>query len=124
VPGEDLPVLYREADVFVYPSLFEGFGLPILEAMACETPVVTSNTSSMPEIAGQAALLVDPLDVDQIKQAMQAVLSRADLAATLVERGSEWINHFTWHETARRVAAVYQAVLSQRHGSFRNDTPS
>jgi glycosyltransferase involved in cell wall biosynthesis len=124
VPEEDLPVLYREADIFVYPSLSEGFGLPILEAMACGTPVVTSNTSSMPEVAGQAALLVDPLDVDQIKQAIHTILTRTDLASALVERGSEWIKHFTWHETARRVAAVYQAVLSQRHASFRNDRPS
>jgi glycosyltransferase involved in cell wall biosynthesis len=74
VPDEDLPALYNGADLFCFPSLYEGFGLPVLEAMACGTPVVTSNTSSLPEVAGEAALLVDPYDVEAIAAAMRRVL--------------------------------------------------
>ena len=80
VPEEDLPALYREAAVFVYPSLYEGFGLPILEAMACGTPVVTSNTSSLPEVAGDAALLIDPVQTDQIQHALHSIISQTELA--------------------------------------------
>jgi glycosyltransferase involved in cell wall biosynthesis len=113
VPEEDLPALYREAGVFVYPSLYEGFGLPILEAMACGTPVVTSNTSSMPEVAGDAALLVDPVQTDQIQHALSSIISQAELAVQLSERGRQRAKQFTWASTARNVMTVYRHVLKR-----------
>ena len=87
IPEEDLTSLYNGADLFVFPSLYEGFGLPVLEAMACGTPVVTSNTSSLPEVAGEAALLVDPYDVDAIAEAMRSALSDPKLAEELRDKG-------------------------------------
>jgi glycosyltransferase involved in cell wall biosynthesis len=99
VPIETLAVLYRLAAVFVFPSLYEGFGLPPLEAMACGTPVVTSNASSMPEIVGEAAFLVDPYDVDSIADGMRQVLTRPDLRATLVERGFERAKMYSWEQS-------------------------
>ena len=91
--------------------LTEGFGLPVLEAMACGTPVVTSNTSSLPEVAGDAALLVDPYDVRQIAQAMWLVLSQPALAAELRARGLARAAQFTWERTARETIAVYERVV-------------
>lgn len=111
IPEEDLPALYNAADLFVFPSLYEGFGLPVLEAMACGTPVVTSNTSSLPEVAGDAALLVDPYDVEAIAAAMQRILSVSDLAADLRQRGLERAKQFTWEKTARETIKVYERVL-------------
>jgi len=111
VAEEDLPALYNGADLFVFPSLYEGFGLPVLEAMACGTPVVTSNTSSLPEVAGEAALLVAPTDVKAIAAAMQRVLSEPDLAAELRRRGLERASQFSWERTARETLAVYERVL-------------
>ena len=87
VEDEHLPALYAGADLFAFPSLYEGFGLPVLEAMACGTPVVTSNASSLPEVAGDAAILVDPHDVEQIVNAMRLVLTQPALAAALREKG-------------------------------------
>jgi glycosyltransferase involved in cell wall biosynthesis len=113
VPDEDLPAIYSGADLFVFPSLYEGFGLPVLEAMACGTPVVTSNSSSLPEVAGEAALLVDPTDVDGLVHAMRRVLSDPDLAADLRQRGLERAKGFTWERTARETLAVYKKVLGQ-----------
>lgn len=107
----DLPALYNGADLFVFPSLYEGFGLPVLEAMACGTPVVTANRSSLPEVAGDAALLVDPEDVEAIAAAMQRLLSDPALAADLRQRGLERAAQFTWERTARETVAVYEQVL-------------
>ena len=114
VADDDLPGLYSAADLFVFPSLYEGFGLPVLEAMACGTPVVTSNSSSLPEVAGDAAILVDPFDVDQIANAMWLVLSQPDLAAALSEKGLARAAQFTWERTARETIAVYERVLDPR----------
>lgn len=111
VPDELLPALYRNADVFVYASLYEGFGLPILEAMACGTPVITSNVSAMPEVAGDAALLVDPRSVDQLAQAILAVVSRPDVAQSLRQRGLARAAQFTWSKTAEETLQVYQKAL-------------
>jgi glycosyltransferase involved in cell wall biosynthesis len=111
VADEHLPALYAGADLFAFPSLYEGFGLPVLEAMACGAPVVTSNTSSLPEVAGDAALLVDPTDVRQIAQAMWLVLSQPALAAELRARGLARAAQFTWKRTARETIAVYERVL-------------
>ena len=114
VEDEHLPALYAGADLFAFPSLYEGFGLPVLEAMACGTPVVTSNASSLPEVAGDAALLVDPYDVEQIAQAMWLVLSQPALAAALREKGLARAAQFSWERTARETIAVYERVLAGR----------
>lgn len=114
VPEPDLPALYCGADLFVFPSIYEGFGLPVLEAMACGTPVITSNTSSLPEVAGEAAILVDPYNIQQIAQAMQQVLTNPELAADLRQRGLENAAKYSWERTARETVAVYQRVLENR----------
>jgi len=107
VADEDLPALYSMAEVFAFPSLYEGFGLPPLEAMACETPVVASNVSSLPEVLGDAALSVDPLDVPTLAQAMLRVLNDAALRAALVRRGVAQARKFTWEQAAGKLLEVY-----------------
>lgn len=110
VADDDLPALYGAASVFVYPSLFEGFGLPVLEAMACGAPVVCSNASSLPEVAGDAALMVAPHDTAGLAAAMQRVLSDAELRDRLSALGLAQARRFTWEEAARQTAAVYGRV--------------
>ncbi len=110
VPDDDLVALYNAADLFVYPSLFEGFGIPPLEAMSCGTPVVTSNASSLPEVVGDAALLVNPLDVEALARAIVDALTDPDLHARLAARGLERAKLFSWETTARTIAAVYREV--------------
>jgi glycosyltransferase involved in cell wall biosynthesis len=117
VPDQDLVPLYNAATLFVYPSLYEGFGLPVLEAMACGTPVVTSNLSSLPEVAGEAALLADPSDVHDLAAQMARVLEDPQLARRLSEQGLERARAFSWQETARRVIEIYAQVLSQESNS-------
>ena len=107
---EDLPALYRTADLFVFPSLYEGFGLPPLEAMACGTPVVTSNVSSLPEVVGDAGLIVDPMDIDALASAMSRVLQDSRLRQQLVERGLVRAAEFTWLRAANQLREVYQRV--------------
>jgi glycosyltransferase involved in cell wall biosynthesis len=106
VGEQEKVVLLGGAEALVYPSLYEGFGLPVLEAMACGTPVVTSDVSALPEIAGDAALLVDPRDPEAIASAMRRILGDEDLRRDLAERGSSRAAGFTWEETARRTAGV------------------
>ena len=108
VPQEDLPALLSGARLFVFPSLYEGFGLPVLEAMACGTPVVCSNVSSLPEVAGDAALLVDPLDVEGMAEAMNRLLQDEGLRAELVERGYRQVRRFSWERCARATLAVLE----------------
>lgn len=103
VPDDDLPALLTAADLFVFPSLYEGFGFPVLEAMACETPVVSSNASSLPEVTGDAALLVPPEDTGALAAAMRQVLSDAALRQALVQRGREQAAEFTWERCASEV---------------------
>jgi glycosyltransferase involved in cell wall biosynthesis len=114
VAGADLPALYSAADLFVYPSLYEGFGLPLVEAMACGTPVITSNVSAMPEVVGDAAVLVSPDDVASIADAMETVLGDSSLRATLVEAGLVRSRAFRWEETARVIARVFNTVGEAR----------
>ncbi len=112
LPDEDLPALLSGALAFVYPSLYEGFGIPVLEAGACGVPVITSNTSSLPEVAGDAAILVDPHDVDAIADAMDRVLTDDALRAELVRRGHENVKRFSWEKCARETLAVLLEAAS------------
>jgi glycosyltransferase involved in cell wall biosynthesis len=114
IADEDLPALYSAADLFVYPSLYEGFGIPPLEAMACGTPVVTANVSSLPEVVGDAALTVNPLEVEEISTAMERVLTDATLRQTLSKRGLERAKEFTWERMARLTVEVYQSMTSEQ----------
>lgn len=103
--------LIAGCELFVYPSLYEGFGLPVLEALASGIPTVTGNLSSLPEVAGDAALLVDPTDVAALAAAMRAILSNPALAAELRRKGPEQAAKFTWQHTAEQTTAVYQALV-------------
>ncbi len=111
VPMETLAVLYRLADVFVFPSLYEGFGLPPLEAMASGAPVVTSNVSSLPEVVGDAALLVDPYDPDSIAGGIRQVLTEPDLRASLRARGLSRAQQYSWQRSIEQVHQIYYDVL-------------
>ncbi len=111
VPADDLPALYGGADLFVYPSLLEGFGLPVLEAMRCGAPVLTSTVSSLPEVAGDAALLVDPHDPAALTDALARVAGAADLRAELIARGLRRAELFYWKLTAELTLRVYRSLL-------------
>jgi glycosyltransferase involved in cell wall biosynthesis len=113
IPDEDLPAFYSAAACFVYPSLFEGFGLPVLEAMACGTPVVTSDRGALAELVGDAAMVVDPTSVEALADAMTRVLTDAPLAADLGRRGFERSRRFSWRETARRTLEVYREAVGR-----------
>jgi glycosyltransferase involved in cell wall biosynthesis len=110
LPEQTLAVMYRLAGVFVFPSLYEGFGLPPLEAMASGTPVVTSNVSSLPEVAGDAAVLVDPYDPQSIADGIYSVLSNETLRAELRRKGLARARQFSWEQSVRRVWDIYQEV--------------
>jgi glycosyltransferase involved in cell wall biosynthesis len=99
---------------FVYPSLFEGFGLPPVEAMACGTPVVTSNVSSLPEVTGDAALLVDPLDQSSIESALLKIVGDEALRARLREQGIQQAKRFTWREAAEKTLQLYREAFEAR----------
>lgn len=111
VPDDDLPALYGGATALVYPSLVEGFGLPVLEAMRCATPVLTSRTSSLPEVAGEAALYVDPASVDEMAAALQRLAAQNDLRTEMIERGQSRASLFSWESTARETLKVYEELL-------------
>jgi glycosyltransferase involved in cell wall biosynthesis len=110
----DLPALYSGAVCCVFPSLYEGFGLPVLEAMACGTPVVTSNLSSLPEVAGDAALLVDPYQIEAIVNAIQQLIDDTTLRQTLIEKGQQRAGQFTWAKSARQLRQIYTTLLDER----------
>jgi glycosyltransferase involved in cell wall biosynthesis len=110
VPDQELPALLSGALAFVFPSLYEGFGLPVLEAMACGTPVVCSNTSSLPEVAGEAALMVDPQDTGALAEALWRIVSDVGLRRTLVERGGERVKRFSWRLCGQEVLKVLETV--------------
>jgi glycosyltransferase involved in cell wall biosynthesis len=113
LPEETLAVMYRLAGVFVFPSLYEGFGLPPLEAMASGTPVVTSNVSSLPEVAGDAAVLVDPYDPQAIADGIYRVLTDETLRRDMVHKGIARAGQFSWEQSVRRVRAIYGEVAAQ-----------
>ena len=115
VPESDLPALYSGATCFVYPSIFEGFGLPPLEAMQCGAPVVIGNQTSLPEVVGDAALAVDPFDVEAIARAIEELLNKPALRDELRVKGLARAKMFDWQETARRTLGVYEQVAKVQH---------
>jgi glycosyltransferase involved in cell wall biosynthesis len=112
VPEADLPALYSGAMLFVFPSLYEGFGLPVLEAMACGTPVVCSNSSSLPEVAGDAALLADPMHTEALASAICLALKDESLRQEMQERGLRQAQRFSWKQTAQSSLEVYRTGLA------------
>ncbi len=114
VPAEDLVVLYNMADVLLHPSLYEGFGLTVLEAMRCGTPVVTTDTSSLPEVAGKAAFTVPPLNVEQMADTVYNVLVNEELRKGMVEEGFRQEAKFSWERAARETLDVYREVHGEK----------
>jgi glycosyltransferase involved in cell wall biosynthesis len=113
VPFETLRCFYQSAAAFVFPSRYEGFGLPPLEAMACGAPVVTSNASSLPEIVGDAAILVNPENVFDIAHGIKDALVDPALRAGLIHRGREQASRYSWARTAKQVLEIYQEAAAQ-----------
>ncbi|MDD3532284.1 MAG: glycosyltransferase family 1 protein [Candidatus Shapirobacteria bacterium] len=110
VPDEDLALLYSGASVFVYPSLYEGFGMPIVEAQACGCPVLTSNVSSMPEAAGQGAILVNPQDNNEIVQSLEKIITNRSFRKNLIKKGKENADRFSWKESAQKILRVIKSL--------------
>ncbi|MGL4911986.1 MAG: glycosyltransferase family 4 protein [Romboutsia sp.] len=107
-----LPILYNASDVFVYPSLYEGFGLPPLEAMSCKTPVISSNITSIPEVTENAALLINPNNSEEISKALIKVLSNSNFRDSLIQKGYEKSLHFSWRQTAIQTLNAYKTIYS------------
>jgi glycosyltransferase involved in cell wall biosynthesis len=112
VAQQDLPLFYGGADLFVFPSLYEGFGLPILEAMKCGCPVVAADNTSLPEVAGDAALLVNAEDEAGMADAMRAILEDPSVRERCVSRGRERVKHFSWEASARATLDIYRSLVS------------
>ncbi len=113
VPDDDLVKLYNVADIFVYPSLYEGFGLPPLEAMACGCPVITSNTSSLPEVVGDAGIMVDPLDTNSLYREMDEILSDDNLKNMLMKKSLQRAQMFNWRRTAKETWDIYEEIYKR-----------
>ncbi|MBA3947389.1 MAG: glycosyltransferase family 4 protein [Herpetosiphonaceae bacterium] len=114
IPDVDLPVLYSLATAVAYPSLYEGFGFPALEALACGTPVIVANASSLPEVVGELGLLVEPYDTVAIRHAMERVLSEPGVTSTARMQGPAHVAHFTWERAAQQLLAVYRGTLEHK----------
>ena len=112
IPDEELPALYRGAEVFVYPSRFEGFGIPIIEAMACGTPVVASRSSCLPEVADGAAVMVDPENAEGLAVALEQGLCDETLRSNLQARGRARAAQYTWRRAAEQLLGVYEKVMA------------
>lgn len=123
VPDEELPFIYDRARVFLYLSLFEGFGLPPLEAMACGIPVITSNTTSLPEVVGDAGITVNPTDIGAVELALKQVLSDPTLATRMKEAGRSRARLFSWDATARQTLEIYQQIYKKGKGELLKRTP-
>lgn len=109
----EMPLLYNAATLLAYPSLYEGFGLPVLEAMASGTPVVTSNTSSLPEVGDKAAIFVNPYDVNEMKVKIRQVMEDKELRKEAVKKGLEWVKNFSWKKCAEETVEVYRKVMGK-----------
>lgn len=114
VPEDDLIAIYNMATVFVFPSFYEGFGIPVLEGMACGLPVVTSNVSSMPEVGGDAAVYFDPYDEKDMAEKIRMVLDDKALRQQMVAKGLERVKEFSWEKCAREILKVYEEVLNNK----------
>jgi len=114
IPVSELPLWYNAAELFVYPSLYEGFGLPPLEAMACGTPVVTANTSSLPEVVGEAGLTVDPLDAEGLAETIRRALDDGALRREMKERGLQRAKGFSCTKAAQETVQVYRRAMECR----------
>jgi glycosyltransferase involved in cell wall biosynthesis len=114
VPWEDLPFLYNLAEIFVYPSFYEGFGLPPVESMACGCPVITSNTSSLPEVVGDAGILIDPRDKEGLSKAIHETITDDDLRRRMRTKGLQRAKRFSWERCARETLKVYEEVYEKR----------
>ena len=114
VSDEDLVKLYNTADIFVYPSLYEGFGLPPLEAMACGCPVITSNTSSLPEVVGDAGIMINPMDIDSLTTSMLKILTNPELKEEMGKKSLERAKMFSWKEAARETWKLYEDILDNK----------
>jgi glycosyltransferase involved in cell wall biosynthesis len=110
VSERELAEIYNAVDLFVFPSLYEGFGIPPLEAMACGTPVITSNTSSLPEVVGDAAIVVDPYDADKLVEEMYQLLTDDGLKKEMIRKGLKRSKMFSWDESARKTLRVYKEL--------------
>jgi glycosyltransferase involved in cell wall biosynthesis len=113
IESNDLPVLYSGSSLFLFPSLSEGFGMPVLEAMACGVPVITSNTSSLPEIAGNAARLINPSDTQALTQTIEELLENQDLMSELSARGLRQAEKFRWSTVAEKTMEIYERVYAE-----------
>jgi glycosyltransferase involved in cell wall biosynthesis len=113
IPRNQLPLLYSAADVFVFPSLYEGFGLPLVEAMACGCPIIASDATSIPEVVGKAGILFNPTDCPVLVKAIRDLLTDFELQADLAKRGLEQSEKFSWAVTANKTLDVYRDVLSK-----------
>ena len=111
---EELVLLYNAADILLAPSLYEGFGLTILEAMGCGTPTITSNVSSLPEVAGNAAVLVEPMDVDAIVEAVKQINNEPNYRQDLIDKGLARVKEFSWQKTAAQTADFYQQIVNNK----------
>ncbi|MBA7619372.1 D-inositol-3-phosphate glycosyltransferase [subsurface metagenome] len=121
----ELAPIYNQAEIFLYPSLYEGFGLPVLEAMACKVPVITSNVSSLPEVAGNAALMVNPYNEKQIYEAVLHLVDDENKRKQLINMGLENIKKFNWENTAKQTLNIYQQIYKKyRNGENINEMDS
>lgn len=113
IPLNDLPVFYNASELLVYPSFYEGFGLPPLEAMACGTPVIVSNLTSLPEVCYDAALMVDPYNIDELSYTMERVLSDSLLKLTMIQKGLIRSSHYSWEITANKTISAYNTMINK-----------
>jgi len=117
ISDEELAKVYNLASLFIYPSFYEGFGLPIVEAMACGTPVITSNVSSLPEVGGDAVIYVNPNDINDIKEKIQIVLNNEGLQKQMIQKGLKRAKEFTWEKSAKKHIELFQKVINEDSNS-------
>ena len=115
IPLEDMPIFYNSAELLVYPSFYEGFGLPPLEAMACGTPVIASNVTSLPEVCSDSALLIDPNNIDELSYSIQRVLNDSMLMINMVKSGLNKSSSFSWQKTALNTVNAYNDILKNKN---------